>query len=294
MAKIIRVWSIAAPPTALHLPERVENPSPDGEWILVFHTPREWHMGADGWQVKLFHRGRDVTRAHRDFFRIADPKGFRFEQHFQPWSFDSKSLAMMTWDKTPVHIYEVADKRDKLPGYQPPFGLVYSAQWAPDIDRLLLTSPTEGVLVDQAGEQHALVQWRIQESEIPHTYWMKTGNCFFLLASQSADSKTRITFYSGIDGTLKETHDLDPMDLVPYRWEDYVEIPRDGLSLHWVDPPIRSVGSMLDTWNSVQYDRASNTLFLAVARPVSPPSREGGELLCKVEQRWVAVELDPN
>lgn len=26
-------------------------------------------------------------------------------------------------------------------------------------------------------------------------------------------------FYSGVDGALKGTHDLDPMDIVPYRWE---------------------------------------------------------------------------
>jgi hypothetical protein len=294
MPKIIRVTPIAALPTPLHLRERVDNPSPDGEWNIVFHTPREWHMGATGWQVKLFHRRRDVTRKHRDFFRIAEGNGFRYEPHFQPWSFDSKSLGMVTWDETPVHIYDVAATRDKLLSYQPPFGFVYSAQFAPDMDRLLLTFPTEGVLVNQAGEHYALIQWAIEEGEAPNTHWLKTGKCFFLLGPRAVDSGTKITFYSGVDGALKEAHDVNPEDLVPYDSKDYVELPRDRPCLVSVDLGFRCVGSLLDTWSSVRFDQALNTLFLGVFRPVSSPYREGGELVCKVKEVWVAVELDPN
>ena len=288
MPKIKRVRPTAAPGT--DLPDRMDYPSPDGEWKLVFHSPREWHMGADGWQAKLFHRSREVTAQH-DFFKIAGGKGFRWDRDFYPWSFDSKSLVLVTWDKTPVHLYEIASKSDTQLDYEP--GYVRSAQWAPDMDRLLINFTNDGVLVNQSGEQQALVQWGIREGEPPHTYWLKTGNSFFLLARQSANSKTTLTFHSGVDGTAKETHDLDPLDLVPYRSEDYIELPRDRLSLQWIDPPIQSAGSLLDTWNSVRFDRGSNTLFLAVTRPVSSPYREEGELLCKVEQRWVAVELDP-
>lgn len=293
MPKIIRVRPIAAPATDLHRPERVDNPSPDGEWNLVFHTPREWHMGADGWQVKLVHRGSDVTRKHRDFFRIAEGKGFRFDPHFHPWSFDSKSLAAMTWERTPVHLYEVETRRETHLGYQPPLGYVYSAQCAPDVDRLLVTSSSEGLLVDQAGQQHALVQWEIEEYETPYTDWLNTGGCFFLVAREAPDSKLRIRFYSGVDGALKETHDLDPNDLVPYNSEDYIGLSREGLSLISADVGFRSIGSLLDTWSSVRFDRVSNTLLLEVFRPVTSPYREGAELVCKVKQVWVAVEVDP-
>ena len=248
-------------------------------------------MGADGWQVKLVHRGWDVTRKHRDFFRIAEGKGFRYDPHFRPWSFDSQSFVVLTWDQTPVHLYEVETKRDTHSGYQPPLGYVYSAQWAPDIDRLLVTSSSEGLLVDRSGQQHALVQWGIAERETPHTDWLSTGKCFFLIAREAGDpSRTRIRFYSGVDGELKETHDLDPRDLVPYNWEDYVELSRDGLSLISADAGFRSVGSLLDTWSSVKFDQASNTLMLAVFRPVSPAYREL-EWVCKVKQVWVAVEI---
>ena len=292
MPRIIRVRPIASPVTPLHLPERVDNPSPDGESNLVFHTPREWHMGADGWQVKLLHRGRDVTRKHRDFFKVAEGKGFRYEPYFRPWSFDSRSLSVLTWDKAPVHLYEVAAKRDTHVAYQPPFGYVYTAQWAPDKDRLLVTTWSEGVLLDQAGQQHALVPWGIAEREIPHTDWLNAGQCFFLVAREASDSsKTRIRFFSGVDGALLETHDLDPKDLVPYNWEDYVELSREGLSLISADAGFRSVGSMLDTWSGVKFDQASNTLSLGVYRPVSPPYREGEDWGCKIKDVWVAIEV---
>ena len=248
-------------------------------------------MGADGWQVKLFYRGRDVTRKHRDFFRIAEGKGFRYESPFRPWSFDSRSLSVLTWDKAPVHLYEVAAKTDTWLGYQPPFGYVYSAQWAPDIDHLLVTTSSEGLIVDQAGQQHALVQWGIAGHESPHTDWLNAGKCFFLVAPEAGDSsRTTIRFFNGVDGALKETHDLDPKDLVPYKWEDYVELSRDGLSLI-SDAGVRSVGSLLDRWSRVTFDQASNTLFLGVYRPVAPPYREGEEWVCKIKDVWVAAEV---
>ena len=250
-------------------------------------------MGADGWQVNLFHRGHDLTRKHRDFFRLGEKKGVRYDPHFRPWSFDSRSLSVLTWDKAPVHLYEVAAKRANHLGYQPPLGYVYSAQWAPDIDRLLVTTSSEGVLVDQAGQQHALVQWGIAERETPHTDWLNPGKCFFLVAREPGDSsRTRIRFYSGLDGALKETHDLDPKDLVPYNWEDYVQLSRDRLSLISADIGFQSVGSLLDTWSGVKFDQASNTLFLGVHRPVSPPYRDGEEWVCKIKIVWVAVEVD--
>ena len=270
--------------------ERIENPSRDGAWNLVFYKPREFHMGAEGWQVKLFHHGRDVTAEHKSFFSIAAPKGFRWERDFRPWSFDSKTLAMVTWDKNPVHLYQVETRGQKTLEYDR--GFVNSVQWAPDMDRLLLTFMTEGVLVDQTGMQQSVVQWSIKDGDSPNTFWMKRGKCFFLLGRQSG--KTRLNFYNGVDGSLRETHDLDPIDIVPYNREDYAEISRDHFSLNVIEPAIGSVGSMLDNWNTVIFDEASSTLFLSIFRPVSAPYDRGGELLCDVKQTWVAVELDPD
>lgn len=246
-------------------------------------------MGAEGWQVKLLHHGRDVTAEHKGFFSIADPKGFRWERDFRPWSFDSKTLAMVTWEKKPLHLYEVETKSQKTLDYDGDF--VNSVQWARDVDRLLLTFMADGVLLDHTGAQQTRVPWNIEEGDTPHTFWLDR-KWFFLLARQSGT--TRINFYDGANATLKETHKLDPIDIVPYNEEDYVEIPRGMFSLKVIEPAIGSVGAMLDNWNTVEFDDASSTLFLAIFRPVSPPYQENGQLVCDVKQTWVAVELDPD
>lgn len=120
---------------------------------------------------------------------------------------------------------------------------------------------------------------------------------FFLLAPQSGHAKTMLTFYRGQDGALRETFDLDPIDIVPYDREKYVVPPRDRFCLV-NSPTMGSVGALLDTWSDVRFDQSTSTLLLAVLRPVSAPYREEAspwciesELHCKVEQRWVAVEL---
>jgi hypothetical protein len=68
-------------------------------------------MGADGWQVQLFRKQREITAEHAAFLRRAGVKGFRCEPDLQPWSYDSKILGFMSWNEDPVRIYEVATKR---------------------------------------------------------------------------------------------------------------------------------------------------------------------------------------
>ena len=68
--------------------ERREYRSPDKHWTVIYHRPREWHMGADGWQVQLRHYGFNVGRAHSDLMQLPGPRGFRHPDAVQPWSHD--------------------------------------------------------------------------------------------------------------------------------------------------------------------------------------------------------------
>ena len=284
----IRGWkSVAGPPAPVSW-ERREYLSPDRQWNVIYHTPREWHMGADGWQVQLLHEGHDVRRQHRELSRLAGAKGFRCEVDLQPWSHDSKALVFLTWDDDPVHIYNVAAK--SLHHVPCGSGFIRSVQWSPDIDRLLVTSGTGALLVDQSGKWRGSATWRLASDEHPHTYWTQTGKWFFLLARESASGRVKLTFYAGEDGAPGDACDLDPRDLVPYDAEHYGDLPRGRFSLV-VTSSMRSVGLLLDTWHSVQFHQPSATLYLAVYRPVSPVYRLNGEQLCNVEERWVAVEL---
>ena len=118
---------ISAPRGANYLPKRIEFSSPDGDWTVAYHTPREWHMGADGWRVLLLHHRRDVTREHKLFLRIAGNKGFRVDRSFQPWSYDSKVLVFVTWDEEPVFLYDVATRKATHLGCRRQY--INAAQW---------------------------------------------------------------------------------------------------------------------------------------------------------------------
>src|SRR5687767_8960184 len=94
--------SVAGPPGLLSW-ERREYRSPDQRWSVIYHAPREWHMGADGWRVKLLHEGRNVGGKHGTLLGLAGARGFRCEDDLQPWSHDSKALVFLTWDEDPVY-----------------------------------------------------------------------------------------------------------------------------------------------------------------------------------------------
>src|SRR5687767_5579416 len=94
--------SVTGPPAPVSSSRR-EYPSPDGKWTLTYHTPREFHMGATGWQMKLRHRGHMFPSPHRDLWKLAGEEGFRCEDDLQPWSHDSRALVVLTWHNGPVH-----------------------------------------------------------------------------------------------------------------------------------------------------------------------------------------------
>jgi hypothetical protein len=245
-------------------------------------------MGADGWRVKLLHEGRNVGGKHGSLLGLAGARGFRCEDDLQPWSHDSKALVFLTWDEDPVYTYDVA--KHSLRHVPCGSEFVHSVQWSPTIDRLLVRSATRAALIDLEGNRQGTATWNITSFERADSHWTTDGRWFFVLARESANAKGMLTFYAGADGTVGEAHQLDPFDLVPYDAEQFADLPRQGLCLV-VSSSVRSVGQLLDTWHGVQFHQPSGTLYVAVYRPISPPYRHNTEWLCKVEERWVAVEL---
>ena len=275
--------------------QRHEFVSPNEEWTAVYHSPREFHMGADGWKLRLLHRGLNVGWRHAGLRRLAGPTGFRCEADLQPWSYDSALIGLLTWDPEPVHFYDPATKTvQQLAGTA---GFVYSLQWSPSLDRLLLTWPEKAVLADRFGRLRQVTPWRVAPDERPDTSWTTDGRWFFVVARESHRAPVMLTFYEGETGALANAVALDPLELVPYDAAAFSRIARDRFSLV-VSPSMGAVGHLLDTWHGVRFDRPSSTLFLAVYRPVSaiytrtePPHSIDGDAVCNVEERWVAVEL---
>ena len=245
-------------------------------------------MGAEGWKVQLRHRGWNVGARHRSISNLGGAKGFRCEDDLEPWSHDSEALVFVTWDEQPVHVYDLGAK--SLRNVPCDSDYLYSAQWSPSVDRLLVTSTDRAVLTNRDGTWRGSASWRIAPQERPHTQWTRDGHWFFVLAREATSAKVMLTFHAGEDGRVGEAYELDPIDLAPYDAERYADLPRDGLCLIMTSAT-GGIGQLLDTWHRVQFDQPSNTLYLAVFRPVSAAYKSGEAWLCDVEERWVAVAL---
>jgi hypothetical protein len=245
-------------------------------------------MGADGWRVQLFRKGWNVTAWHRGLSKLAGAKGFRHEHDFQPWSPDSRALAFVTWDKDPLHLYEVAER--SIRRLECGSAFVHSVQWSPRTDRLLVISTSGALLLDQAGTPRGSAMWKASEYDRPFVYWMKDGDCFLAVTRESATAKAMLAFYAGEDGSLCQASALDPADLVPYSAERFARLPRDRFCLVLPDS-VRSVGHLLDMWFDSRFDRANDTLYLGVYRPVSEIYAKEGEWCCGVDEKWIAVTL---
>lgn len=276
---------------------RHEFVSPNGQWSAVYHSPREFHMGADGWRLRLRYKGLAVGWRHAAIRTLAGATGFRCEADLQPWSHDSALMALLTWDAEPVHLYAPSSKTVRqLAGVS---GFVYSLQWSPSLDRLLLTWPEKALLADRRGALRQVTPWRVASGERPDTAWTTDGHWFFVVARDSIHAPVMLTFYDGETGARAEAFALDPHELVPYDADAFSRIARDRFSLV-VSPSIGAAGHLLDTWHGVGFDRPSSTLFLAVYRPVSavytstaPPYGSAGGAVCDVDERWIAVEIGP-
>ena len=285
MPRIAHVDPIAAPTTELSWRRR-SYPSPGTRWTLVLRDPREFHMGADGWKAELWCGARNVSRSHSVALELANSTGFRACDDLRPWAPDDRTLALMTWTVTkPIVLYDV--ERRQL--HEPPtrHALPNSAQWAPNLDRLLLPFSSGGELYDATGKHQGRAEWTADDEYTQYTDWTRWG-MFFLIARESRDSKTRLVFYDGVVGERVEAMDLDPVDLVPYDHERYATLPRRALTLV-LSSGVRADGVLLDSWNAARFDPLTDTLRLATYRPVSAPQHD--RLTCEVEARWVSVTL---
>lgn len=295
MPRIVRTCGIAAPGTTLSC-DRREYLSATGATTLVLHDPIEWHMGADGWRASLLSSGRDLSHEHPVLRRFGEGRGLRAPSDLQPWAPDGRTLALLTWEETdPVCLYDTEGRR--VTRLTTGSAFPYSAQWAPDSDRLLIRFASGGTLFDAAGQRQGTLEWSVARDESFYTYWMRSG-IVFLVARASRGSKTKITFYSSVSGGPIGAEDLDPTDLLPYDAAAYAGLSRDEYSLT-LGSGTWGAGVLLDTWHDVRFVLETNTLLLATCRPTSAPSsmsaphRRGRQLMCQAEERWVQVDLAP-
>jgi hypothetical protein len=245
-------------------------------------------MGATGWKASLLCAGRNVSRRHKTVLGLAAKNGFQAPVEFQPWAFDSDVVALVTWEtENPIYLYGVESRRALR--VQSGNGFPSSVQFAPDIDRILISFASSCRVDDGRGVNHFHSYWSMVDADAPFLAWLPRAR-FLWVGREVTDDSIVIRVHSALDGSLLETQRLDPEDAAPYDRAPYERISRSNFTLRF-SARTWSVGSLLDRWHQIRFDRATGQLLLSVLRPVSEPYEAWPGLVCDVEERWVAATL---
>ncbi len=260
--------------------------SADGAWRLHFHDPNEWHMGADGWQVKLTYHDKDVSAGHQLFKTIRIGRGFNLPAKYQPWCQDKPVVALHPWNST-IYLYGVDDHRS-IQRQLSSFPL--EIQWAPRGELLGITCEGQVQLLNKNAECFASISILHPRNENPEAFWWPDGRQLFLVSRESRTVKTRLSFFDSSGGELLSSTEFDPLDLLPYDEASYAKIDRDRYTLD-VGSGIRSVGYLLDKWSRLEFDSERCLLRGTVYRPEGPCEEKRGEYTCTARERSIEVAL---
>ena len=267
--------SASVPPINDDLRDRREFPSPDRSWLAVFHDPYEWHMGAIGWQLSVSSSKTKSVVINPDLEKLSNGKGLVCPLDYSPWSADSKVLALCFWESGLVFFEPLANNFQVINLH------AHIVQWSPTANHLLVFVNSQFAILDKNGNVLNKVGWETAEHELPRAGWMPSGTVFFIIGRTSKRAKPRITFVNAENGTIVANELLNPEKLVPYNSDEYKSVPRGRYSLV-LSPSTRSVGSLLDTWNDMNYDQEKGMIFLSVYRPISKVYELDGNPVCQV------------
>lgn len=274
----------SAPPINNINRDKREFTSPDGLWHAVFHEPYEWRMGANGWRLSVLSSKNKLAISNSDLERLSKDKGFICLLNYVPWSVDSKTLALCSWDSGLVFF----DPSSNACRAQKLFPEII--QWSSAFNYLLVFSNSQFTIFDTVGNRVSQIDWKTAAHELPHSGWMMSQNTFFVIGRSSERAKSRITFINAENGKIVSDELLEPGKLIPYDEGEYRSVPRGRYSLV-LSASTRSAGILLDTWDDVIYDQKKGIVFLSVYRPTSKVYKLDGNPVCQVEKKWVSLKI---
>jgi hypothetical protein len=258
--------------------------SSNGKWRAVFSDPNEWHMCAPGWELKIESTESNLPVPLPDYEILSNSKGLLFPIDYSPWSHDSKTIALNFWESGLV-FFAPATKSSKVLPYSS-----FVVNWSPTENQLLIFFKDWFLVLDDQGFVKSKIPWKTAVSELPRVGWLPSGKTFFIIGRSSRRAKPRITLIDAETGIKIAGEILDPNKILPYEDSKYRAIPRSGYSLV-LSPGSQTVGTLLDTWNEVIFEK-DNGFFLSVYRPISEVFSKDGYPACKVEEKWVSMQLD--
>lgn len=269
--------------------------SPNGKLMACWHSPFEFRMGADTWQLDLEDdEGRAITE--HPFLR----EGNMFVETSRPWSCDSRRLAVAKWtERPPLLLYDVRDRTCvPLPKVEENYAWIRAIECSPHGPRCGLIKGESLLICNLDGHVVAAHAWMpFEQTDYRFMRWLPSVNALFVIGRRNRKGD-EIVFYEGDTGAELTCRALSPHDLVPYDFEAYQRVSRTRFSLQtgrgsW------SVGSLLDTWSAVEFDESASVLRLQVFRPTGPQTQDEavagmagkGAWGCSVEPKCVVVPI---
>lgn len=295
MVSITNIFEPALPPSSPLSWGRRDFVSPGGGLSVRYSDPAEFSMGADAWKLALLSRGKNVTGKHPRLTELSKDGGFACPDQFQPWSFDSKILSVVTWGGR-NYLYFINSAETVLSDIP---GLVSSLIWSPKSDRCVVTVPHGTYLMGSSGKALHKLTLTTPEGESPYLAWFSSIDAFFSVGRPSKQAKTEVFIFGPDTREVEQVIPLDPADLAPYDDKRYESVRRDRFSLSW-SPSSGCMGYLLDVWHRVEFDPIKNILFLCVYRPVEEPvetaslsifHRLGVGQPIRVKEKWVAAQI---
>lgn len=259
-------------------------------WELRFHGPFEIRMGNFGWQLSLFHDDVDVTAGHPYLWTVQSGVRLDLPARYQPWCAARPVIALHAWDAT-VRTYDVVERRDHrhVVGELP-----REIQWSPREERLAVTLYRSIVVIDTKGESTVRIAVPIAPESSAWVFWWPDGEHVLVVSRPAPDAVTQMFLASATDGRVLARTDFDPGVWLPYDADAFRSVSRSGWPLEVGDRPGygRVHGSLLDSWNRIDFDPGTRLLRAFAYRPVHGEPPAGGQASCVVAERGVEVSVE--
>lgn len=259
-------------------------------WELRFHDPFEILMGNYAWQLSLFRDGVDVTAAHPYLWKVQAGGRLDLPGRYLPWCSVRPVVALHTLD-TKVRTYDVVNRRDRSYAVEE---LPREIQWSPRGELLAVTLYRAIVVIDTTNEATVGVAVPVAPETAAQVFWWPDGERILVVSRPAPAAKTELFLVRATDGRVLARTDFDPADWLPYEADAYRTISRTEWSLGIGDRRgyAMAYGSLLDTWDRVEFDAETRLLRAYAYRPVGGGAPAAGQTACLVEQHGVGLEVE--
>ena len=302
MVVVKEIFPVARPePPAASGQREVGFVSRDGVWRLVLYDPVEFHIGADGWRVRLEEHGVDVTDQHDLLGDLRRRRLGRYVPAYQPWN-ACGGLALAQW------VFGGGGTARSLCFYYPGKRQTVRCQLplpprrfegSPVDDRFLVVTTADARLLAGAdGRVLKSVRHSTDDYTRPPEYaWVDCDNVILSMSRGGKGARAQLRLYDGSTLERLGCQDIDARNHVPID-PNCAEVV-DGNTMRLTYRGAEDWGCYHDGWYSVRYEPGTRLLYLSTLRPSgtsfhhtpphgAPPRRNSADDWLE-PSRWILI-----